>query len=171
MASSTIKEALEGASAYLSEHPDEARATDSEATATMEEGLRCVVRGPDEAEVTTDMVAAVGGANSAPSPGWLARAATASCVATLIAMHAATEELELTTLEVTVDSESDDLGILGIKDDVPSGPLSVRIKIKIGATNTDSDKLRDLAANAERFCPVSDLTRRSVPVDVQVSIA
>ena len=170
MSSDTIREALEGATAYLTEHPDEALATDSPATATIESGLRCVVRGPDEAEISSDMVTSVGGANSAPSPGWLLRAATASCVATLIAMHAALQRIELTTLEVTVDSESDDRGILGISDEVPAAPLSTQIRIKIGAEDVETGKLRDLAITAERFCPVSDATRRAVPLEVQVSV-
>ena len=44
--------------------------------------------------------------------GWLLRAATASCLATLIAMEAALDGVELSSLEVTVDSQSDDLGIV-----------------------------------------------------------
>ena len=46
------------------------------------------------------------------------RAAYASCVATLIAMRAAEEGWSLGMLEVTIDSESDDRGILGISSAV-----------------------------------------------------
>jgi len=41
-----IRAAIEGASEYLAEHPDEARYTDSLATAHVEEGLRIRVNGP-----------------------------------------------------------------------------------------------------------------------------
>ncbi len=61
-------------------------------------------------------------AASAPSPGWLLRAAEASCVATLITMRAAMLGIDLDTLEVTVDSVSDDRGLLGVDDTVPAGP-------------------------------------------------
>jgi hypothetical protein len=75
-----------------------------------------------QAEIAT----AVAGGGSAPSPAWLFRAGYASCVPTLISLRAAVEGVELTGLEVTVDSESDDRGILGIDPSVPAGPLSVR---------------------------------------------
>lgn len=52
------------------------------------------------------MATSVGGTGSAPSPGWLLRAAVASCVTTLIAMRAATLDVALDSLAVTVDSES-----------------------------------------------------------------
>ena len=89
MASPHIREALENASRYLTEHPEEATSTDSQAIATVVDGLVVRVTGPDGSEITTDMVPSVGGTASAPSPGWLLRAAEASCVATLIAMRAA----------------------------------------------------------------------------------
>ena len=122
-----IRTAIETATGYLTEHPDEARYTDSAAVATMEAGLRCRVTGPDGASVVTDMPTSVGGGGSAPSAGWLFRAALASCIATVTAMRASTEGVELGELEVTVDSQSDDRGILGMDDKVPAGPQSVRV--------------------------------------------
>ena len=74
MGSKEIATAVAGARAYLSAHPDEARYRDSAATAVVEDGLRVRVDGPDGASVTTDMVSAVGGGGSAPSPAWLFRA-------------------------------------------------------------------------------------------------
>jgi uncharacterized OsmC-like protein len=171
MSNDSIRTAIQGAFDYLTEHPDDARATDSFATATLDEGLRCVVRGPDGAETHTDMVTSVGGANTAPSPGWLLRAATSSCVATLIAMKAAIEGLSLRAIEVTVDSESNDLGILGIDEEVPAGPLSVSVRVKLETTDGDTDKLQEIVRWADEHCPVTDLTRRSVPVALDIEIA
>lgn len=170
MTDDKVREALEGAIGYLTKNPNDALATDSFATAVMEDGLRCVVRGPDGFETHTDMVTGVGGANSAPSPGWLLRAATASCVATLITMKAALEQVELERLEVTVDSESNDLGILGIDGSVPSGPLSVSVRVKLGSNGTDPEKLRGIAQWAHDHCPVTDATKRSVPIQLETEI-
>ena len=170
MSSETIRTALQGAIAYLTEHPEEAKATDSFATATIEEGLRCRVQGPDGAEIYTDMVESVGGGNTAPSPGWMLRAATASCVATLIAMKAALDDVELGNVEVTVDSRSDDLGILGIDDGVPAGPLSVTVRVKVGANGNDPDELRQLVSWAHDHCPLCDLTKREVPIGLETEI-
>lgn len=85
-----IRSAIEEASRRLTEHPEAAAATDAPATAVREEGLRFRVDGPAGA-VTSDMSNAVGGGVTAPTPGWLLRAALASCDATLVAMEAARE--------------------------------------------------------------------------------
>lgn len=171
MSNESIRTALRGAIDYLSEHPDDAKATDSFATATVEEGLRCVVRGPEGAEIHTDMVTSVGGGNTAPSPGWMLRAATASCVATLIKMKAALDEVELGDVEVTVDSRSDDLGILGIDETVPAGPLSVSVRATVKAAGADPEDLRKLVSWAHDHCPVCDLTKREVPISLEIEIA
>jgi hypothetical protein len=111
MPSDHIRESIENARQYLSEHPDEARYGDHPATAVIENGLRCRVEHATGAALVTDMPGAVGGEGSAPTPGWFARAAQASCDGTLIAMRAAELGVPLQSLEVTVDSESDDRGL------------------------------------------------------------
>ena len=80
----SIKESVAAASAYLTEHPDEARYRDSAARARLVDGLRTEVSGPGGERLETDMPAGIGGSAAVPSPGWYFRAAVASCVATLI---------------------------------------------------------------------------------------
>lgn len=168
MGNQEIRSAIEAAISYLTEHPDEARYTDSPAVATVEEGLRCRVTGPSDWAVVTDMPPSVGGGGSAPSAGWLFRAALASCIATLIAMRSAQEGVELSGLEVTVDSESDDRGILGMDDDVPAGPLSVRVGIHMGAPDVAPERLRAIAEWGAVHCPVCDATGRAVTMTREV---
>src|SRR5256885_5343431 len=132
MTDAEIREAMSGAITYLTEHPAEARYTDSEASAVLTGGLAVTVTGPDGASIQTDMPKSVGGGGGAPSPGWLLRAAQASCLATLIAMRAAHQGLDVGRVEVVVDSESDDRGILGIDDSVTEGPLSSRARGRSG---------------------------------------
>lgn len=169
MTSEHIRKSIESAINYLSAHPDEVRYTDSPATAVID-GLRSMVEGANGESLVTDMPKSVGGGDSAPSPGWLLRAAIASCDATLIAMRAAQEEIELSTLEVTVDSESDDRGILGMDESVPAGPLSARIRVKIAAEGVSAEKLHELVEWADRHCPVSDAVQRAVPTTVDVQV-
>ena len=125
--------------------------------------------GPTGTTLTTDMVPSVGGAASAPSPGWLLRAAEASCVVTLIAMRAAMLGITLDTLEVTVDSVSDDRGLLGIDDDVPAGPLSGRVAVRLTAADADPATLEEMARWGVRHCPVCDALERAVPVTTEIS--
>lgn len=168
MSSETIRSAIDAATAYLTEHPDEARYTDSTATATLVGGLQVRVEGPGGAELTTDMPTSVGGADTGPSPGWVFRAALASCEATLIAMKAAAEGIQLEALTAEVDSESNDRGILGIDDTVPAGPLSVRVRVRLDAPGTGEEDLRRLVEWAWRHCPVDDSVRRAIPLEVQI---
>ena len=47
IASNHIGQAIESARRYLADHPEEARYTDSAASAVVESGLRCRVEGPE----------------------------------------------------------------------------------------------------------------------------
>ena len=163
-----IKEAIAAAEVYLEAHPGEARYTDTAATATLEEGLRFSVAGPNGESLTTDMPAAVGGAGEHPTPGWLFRAALASCDASLIAMRAAHQGIRLTFLEVVVDSESDDRGIFGLDPSVPAGPLEVRTRIRVSAEGVGEDRLREIVEWGIAHCPVCDATKRAVEISTQI---
>lgn len=166
-----IRTAVEGASAYLADHPDEARYTDSLARATVEEGLRVRVEGPSGEELVTDMPPAVGGGGGAPSPGWMLRAAVAACVASLATMRAAQLGWPGFRCTVEVDSESDDRGILGLDASVPGGPLSMRIRLALAADGIGLDRFEELAVWAVDHCPVSDAVRRGVPIHIEVAEA
>jgi uncharacterized OsmC-like protein len=168
---SEIRDALRGARAYLTDHPDEARYRDSAATARIDGGLAVTVDGPDGATLRTDMPPSIGGRGAAPSPGWYLRAAHAACVATLVAMRAAEEGVTLRMLEVTVDSESDDRGITGTDAAIPAGPLSTTVRISLAADGVGGDLLRGIAEWGWRHCPVDDAIRRTVPVTAEVIAA
>lgn len=168
MTNEQIRSSMEAATKYLTEHPDEARYTDSPATATVVEGLLVHVQGPSGESLATDMPPSVGGGGTGPSPGWVFRAALASCEATLIAMRAAVQGVELAVLEVTVDSESDDRGILGIDEAVPAGPLSIRVRVRIEAPDASAHRLRGIAEWGLRHCPVEDAARRAVLVNAEI---
>ena len=162
---------IQGAIDYLNANPAEARYTDSYATARIADpaGLRATVEGPDGAQLTTDMPTSVGGGNTGASPGWFLRAAEASCVATLIAMRAAHQGIQLDDIEVTVDSESDDRGILGADDRVPGGPLSTRVAVRLRAVGAERQQLQELVDWAVEHCPVTDAVRRAIPMTVELA--
>lgn len=166
----SIADALAKATSYLKEHPDEARSTDSAAVAKLERGLIVTVTDPKGRTLTTDMVTGVGGTDTAPSPGWLFRAALAACDTTLVAMRAATLGVELESVEVTIDSVSDDQGILGIDESVPAGPLSIRTNVKAKAKGVSASELRDLVEWAVAHCPVCDAAKRAVPTTVEIEV-
>lgn len=166
----SIRTAIEAASNRLGDDPQAGVGSDAPAIAVREDGLRFRVRGPN-GDVISDMAEAVGGGEAAPSPGWLLRAALASCDASLVAMEAARDGVELTDLTVTVDSESDSRGLLGVDDSIPAGPLAVRMRIQLAASNAGEDQLRELVRRAESRSPVRDAIARAVPITTEISAA
>lgn len=163
-----IADAVAKATAYLSEHPEDARYRDSFARAHLESGLVVDVTGPGGERITTDMPRGIGGSATATSPGWLLRAATASCLASLIAIRAAATKATLRSVDVEVDSESDDRGILGLDSSIPAGALSMKIVASIDAPGLGREAIEALATWALEHCPVTDSIGRAVPISLEV---
>jgi uncharacterized OsmC-like protein len=115
------------------------------------------------------MSKSVGGTASAPSPGWLLRAALAACDATLVAMEAARDGIELTDLQVSVESESDFRGVLGVDPSVHPGPQSMRVAYRLAASNATDDQLRAIVERAESHSPVRDALARKVPMTTEIA--
>jgi uncharacterized OsmC-like protein len=83
-------------------------------------------------------------------------------------MEAARDGVELTGLEVTVDSESDFRGILGVDDSVQPGPLAVRVRIQLASSNASQDQLREMVERAETRSPVRDALARALPMTTEI---
>jgi uncharacterized OsmC-like protein len=125
--------------------------------------------GPLEKRSSTDMPPPMGGTGSGPNPGWLLRAALASCNATVIAMRAAHLGLKLNTLEVTVESESDNRGLLGLDESISAGLRDLRTRVKIGAEGATPGQLRDIVAWAEAHSPVRcTIGAANSPADIEI---
>jgi uncharacterized OsmC-like protein len=155
---------------HFAENPQDALSQDKPAVAVLEGGLRCRAEAPNGETVVSDMPASLGGGATAPTPGWLLRAALANCDATVIAMRAAQLGIALERLEVTVSSTSDDRGILGISESLPAGPLSMRVSIRIAAGGVTAEELRELVHWGEEHSPVGDTVRRAVVVVSEVLV-
>jgi len=170
MSGERIRVSIDGISSYFSQHPEKARGPDPKAVAVVEQGLRCRVEGANGAMLVTDMPKGVGGAATAPTPGWFLRAALASCDATMIAMRAAQLGVTLSSLEVTVESESDNRGLLGLAGAEFPGPLAVRIVVRLGAEGVPAEQLRQIVKWAEEHSPVGDAVRRAIPSAVDIEV-
>jgi uncharacterized OsmC-like protein len=170
MSTASISESLQKMGDVFAADPERAHSKGVPATARLVNGLRFDVSGPGGEKVSTDMPAALGGAASAPAPGWLLRAATASCTATVMAMRAARLGFELSTLEVTVQSEADQRGLLGLDEKVSAAFTTMRILVKIGADGVDPDELRGLASWGDDHSPVACTVRETPLTTVDVEI-
>ena len=168
MSNLQAREALERAHRVFLDKPSAARKPNAMATAVWRDGLRCEVAGPG-GERGTDMPEAMGGKGVGSNPGWLLRASMASCAATAIAMRAAMLGIELRSLEVTVESESDARGLVGIAG-IPTALDGIRMTIKIGADSVPEPQLRELAAWGEAHSAVSCTLRERPQVAVEIAV-
>lgn len=170
MSNLRAREPLERAGRLFLERPAAARNPNPPATAVWRgDGLGFEISGPKGEKATTDMPATFGGDGTGPSPGWLFRAAMAGCFATAIAMRAALLGIELQSLEVNVESESDSRGFFGISG-VSTALGGLRMSVKIGANGLNEEQLRDLVTWAEAHSTVGCTLREHPPVAVEISV-
>ena len=167
---SPIAMALDTVTAAIKASPEKARAKYAPATATLADGLKCSVTGPSGEKIVTDMTKAMGGDASAPNPGWYFRASIAACCSTAIAMNAARRGINLTTLEVTVEADGDNRGILGMDDSVSAGHAVLRTNVKIAADNATAEQLQDLVRFSEAHSPVGCTVRDAPPNSLRVDL-
>jgi uncharacterized OsmC-like protein len=165
-----IAQALAGLGAAIAGDPAKARAKNVPATARLVEGLKCEVTGPQGQRLATDMAPAFGGGASAPNPGWLLRGALASCTATVIALRAAKLGVTLEVLEVTVDSDSDLRGILGLDDRISAAHSTVRTHVKIRG-DAPPETLQEIVSWADAHSPVGCTVRDAATCTLDIQLA
>lgn len=169
-----IAASMERVSAALTRKPHAGLHDDTPATVRWAGGLRTVARGEAGIEVTTDMPAAIGGGDSAPTPGWLLRTALASCAVTRIAMEAASRGIALHTLEAHATSRSDLRGLVGVAEAdgsrVPAGPLAMDLHVRIGAPGVEAAMLRALVEATPGCSPVTAALEQPLAVGLHVEV-
>lgn len=171
MSSKDIVAAVERTAGILSRRPAAAVQPDSPALARWIGRLKVETRCGDGPGVLTDVPAALGGAGEGVTPGWLARAALASCAVSGIALAAARAGIELERLEAEVRSRSDTRGLLGIADPsgpVDSGPSDVELIVRIAAPGASPEQLRALVQASQGVSPLVSLFEHATPVRLSI---
>lgn len=169
MSETTVREAIERLSTAIRAEPAKAKSKNVPATARLAGGLKFEVTGPSNERVATDMPAPMGGGATAPNPAWFLRAGMASCAATVIAMRAAKLGIALSTLEVTVESDSDLRGVLGLDEKVSAGLNPMRTKVRISG-GADAQALRALVEWADAHSPVGCTVRNAAACSLEVEV-
>jgi uncharacterized OsmC-like protein len=169
MSNLRAREPLERARQIFLERPADAKKANASATAVWRDGLRCDISGPAGEKASSDMPGPMGGEGSAPNPGWLLRASMAACTATAIAMQATRLGVELKSLEVSVESESDARGFVGI-DGVSTAMSAMRMAIRIGADGVSELRLREMAERGNAISAVGATLRERPPVALEIEV-
>lgn len=174
MATQDITTALRRAEKVFRRRPATGIHDDAPAAARWLGGTRVVSSHANGTQVATDMPAELGGSGDRVTPGWLFRAGLASCAATSIAMTAAAEEIELTSLEVFASSRSDTRALLGMSDvdgkPVPPGPSDLRLQVRISANGVEPARLRALVEEGCRRSPIPNAVLKAVPMALRIDV-
>jgi len=169
-----IAAAVRRVESVLKRRPAAGSHDDAPATARWQTGVRVVACHADGTQVLTDLPTELGGTGDQVTPGWLLRAGLASCLATRIAMVAATEGIELASLEVLATSRSDLRGLFGMADNigapVSAGPSEVQLRVRISAAGVSAQRLRLLVEASNCCSPVSAAMRDVVPVALRIEV-
>ena len=169
-----IAAAQQRVTSVLRKRPSAGLATDRPAVVRWDGDLRSRALHDNGTVIVTDMPAEIGGGDAGVTPGWLMRAALASCAVTRIAMLAAAEGLVLHTLEARATSRSDARGLLGVPDvdgsAVPAGPGDVQLHVRIGAVGVAPERLHALVDASTPLSPITCALQAPVAVALHVEV-
>ncbi len=124
--------------------PSLAKSTDI-TSLRMGHGLACTATQADWSQ-TIDMPTTIGGTNTGPTPGFFGRACVISCIAIGIKLAAAMDDIEITGIEIEMETDWDDRGLMGFAG-VDAGCQATRIEIEIISPHSQ-DVIEALVAKA-----------------------
>lgn len=135
---------------------------------TLVEGLRCETEAGGWT-IASDLRPAMGGEGSAPTPTVLLSSALGACLAIGYQLRAAERGIELSSVRVTVETDSELRGMLQCDAGVPPGFTEIRYRVELEspAGKGDVERIVDLA---DRLSPVLDALTRVNRVQRTVSI-
>jgi uncharacterized OsmC-like protein len=165
--SERIAAALERLHGALANRPGFGHSS-STSVSTLGAGLRCSTCERTH-EIRSDLVPALGGEGSAPTPSALLRAALGACLAIGYRLHASELGVELTSVRVTVESDSELRGMLEPDGCAPPGFTALRYHVEIESP-APADDVERVVELADRLSPVLDAITNPQSLKRTVSI-
>jgi putative redox protein len=161
----TLKDTIVATQADLRANPGNAAAMFS-ADSRQIEGLRSETK-IRQFSVTVDEPPNLGGTDAGPNPVELVLAALATCQEITYRAYATALGIPLESVSVKLEGSLDLRGFFGVKDDVRAGFNNIRgvVDLKSSASAADLAKLKDAV---DAHCPVLDILRAPVPVDLKL---
>jgi len=136
-------------------------------TTKVTKGLACHTQEGDWG-IVTDMPEEIGGTDTGPTPGMLGRAALGSCLAGGFMLWASKLEVPIENLEVEVQADSDDGGVLGIEGS-PAGYSEIRYLLRIESDATEAE-IQKVLDKVNKHDPYLDNFARAIPCVRSVEI-
>ncbi len=163
-----LKEIIAVTQADLRANPDQAVATFA-ADSRQVEGLRSETK-IRQFSLTVDEPPSLGGTDAGPNPVELVLAALATCQEITYRAYATALGIPLDSVSVKLEGSLDLRGFFAVKDDVRAGFNQVRgvVNLKSSAQAADLAKLKEVV---DAHCPVLDILRAPVPVNLKLETA
>lgn len=114
-----------------------------------------------------DEPSALLGTNKVPNPVETILAALGSCLAVGFAYSAAARDINLESLDISLEGDLDLRGFLGVSDDVRPGYQSIKVTCRI-KSDASEEKLSEIYEHVLRTSPVRDIIQNSEPLTIKL---
>ena len=161
------RQALERADRLVTLAPERGRRTYAN-TARVDGGTVCQVVEKGHRFVV-DAGRGLGGGDEAPTPSALLRSALSSCIAIGVKLWAARREVPIDRVEVTLETDTDARGLLGLCDLTPPGFTALRVSIEVDSP-APSEEVEDVVATSLRLSPLVDAIANAQPLVTRTRI-
>lgn len=166
--STKIKTALNRAFSLIEKRPEIGQ-RDFVSSASVKDGMQCKINEKGWS-LATDVPEAMGGENTAPSPGVLFRASISSCVAMGIRMWAEQMDVQIDAINVEFMAHADARGQFGICDDVTPGFETGALSIFLTSDALSCD-ISKVVKTSLRYSPMLDAIKGRFPIDTKIEIS
>ena len=150
----------------FSKRPESAQVV-NRGIAEVRDGLTCFYE-QDDHRLAIDMPRAIGGSEEGLPPGFYGRAAICGCLAIGIKMTAAREDIHIETVQVGIEQDWDNRGVLAMEGASPV-PRDTRIAIEIRSPEPEA-KIKEMVTRALASDPWFLAYRDAQPVSTAISI-
>ena len=115
--------------------------------------------------IECDEPSALLGTNKAPNPVETILAALGSCLAVGFAYSAAARDINLESLDISLEGDLDLRGFLGVSDEVRPGYQNIKVTCRI-KSDASKEKISELYEHVKKTSPVRDIIQNLEPLTI-----
>ncbi|MEM6554912.1 MAG: OsmC family protein [Pseudomonadota bacterium] len=164
---SVIKSALERSAQVVTLKPARGQRAYTN-VATVDGGTVCRTVEKDQ-EIMVDVGKAMGGQDAGPSPSTVLRAAFSSCLAIGIKLWASRLEVPMEHITVTVETDVDARGQLGVCEHARTGFEAIRIAIAV-RSDADRQAVEEVIETSLQHSPLMDVFRNPQTLETALTL-
>ena len=164
---SVIKSALERSVQVVTLKPARGQRTYTN-IATVGAGTVCLTVEKDQ-EITVDVGKASGGDDAGPSPSTMLRAAFSSCLAIGIKLWASRLDVPIEHITVTVETDVDARGQLGVSASASAGFEAIRIAVSV-QSDADRNAVTQVIETSFAHSPLVEVVRNPQSIETALTI-